>query len=108
MPLTLVIYQDQNGNEPFEIWLSKIKDKKTEMRIRSRLRRIEDTGNLGNYRTLRGGISELKMDIGPGYRIYFGRIGKDTILILRGGDKDSQDRDILQARADWKEHRLRS
>ena len=108
MSLTLVIYQDKHGNEPYEIWLSKIKNKQTEMRIRSRLRMIEDTGNLGKYRRLRGGISELKVNIGPGYRIYFGKIGKDIILLLRGGDKGSQDRDIVQAIADWKEYKSRS
>ncbi len=108
MPLTLEIYRDQNGNEPFEKWLSKIKDETTERRIRQRLSRIENTGNLGHYRRLGGGISEIKVDIGPGYRIYFGKIGKDIILLLRGGDKDSQDQDIPRAKEDWEEHKSRS
>ena len=78
------------------------------MRIRKKLRSIADTGNLGKCKRLGGGLSELKMDFGPGYRIYFGRIGKDTILLLRGGDKDSQNRDIPKARTDWEEHKSRS
>ena len=108
MSLTLVIYQDQNGNEPFEKWLSKIKDKTTESRIRSFLRRIEQDGLLGDVRPLKNGVSEFRRDFGPGYRIYFGRLGKDTILLLGGGHKNSQDRDIIRAKEGWKEHKSRN
>ena len=98
------IYQNQNGNEPFVEWLSSIRDKTTVARIRSRLRRIEETGNLGDYRSVGGGVFEFRLQFGAGYRIYFGKIGDDAILLLRGGDKGSQSRDIEKAKTDWKAH----
>ena len=98
------IYQNRNGNEPLIGWLSAIRDKVTVARIRSRLRRIEETGNLGDYRSVGGGVFEFRLQFGAGYRIYFGKIGDDTILLLRGGDKSSQSRDIERAKADWREH----
>lgn len=76
----------------------------TEPRIRSRLRRIEETGNLGDYRSVGGGVFEFRLQFGAGYRIYFGKIGDDAILLLRGGDKGSQSRDIEKAKTDWKAH----
>lgn len=76
----------------------------TVARIRSRLRRIEETGNLGDYRSVGAGVFEVRLQFGAGYRIYFGKIGADAILLLRGGDKASQSRDIEQAKADWREH----
>ena len=102
------IYQDQNGNEPFLIWLSTIKDKVTVARIRSRLRRIEETGNLGDYRSVGNGVYEFRLHFGKGYRIYFGKITNDAILLLRGGDKGSQTQDIANAKSDWIEHNSRS
>ena len=101
------IYQNRNGNEPFIEWLSAIRDKGTVARIRSRLRRIEETGNLGDYRSVGEGVFEFRLQFGAGYRIYFGRIGDDAILLLRGGDKASQSRDIERAKADWREHSSR-
>lgn len=102
--MAVEIYQNQNGNEPFVEWLSSIRDKATVARIRSRLRRIEETGNLGDYRSVGGGVFEFRLQFGAGYRIYFGQIGDDTILLLRGGDKGSQSRDIEKAKTDWQEH----
>ena len=81
--MELEIYQDRNGNEPFLEWLSAIKDKATAARIRSRLRRIEESGNLGDRRLVGDGVFELRLQFGAGYRIYFGKIGNDAILLLR-------------------------
>ncbi len=57
--MELEIYQDKNGNEPFLDWLSSIRDKSTAARIRSRLRRIEETGNLGDFRSVGNGVYEF-------------------------------------------------
>ncbi len=100
--MDLEIYRDQNGNEPFFQWLSNIRDKVTAARIRSRLRRIEESGNLGDHRSVGDGVFEFRLQFGAGYRIYFGKIGNDTILLLRGGDKGSQRQDIAKAKIDWK------
>ena len=101
------IYQDPNGNEPFIEWLSSIRDKRTAARIRSRLRRVEETSNLGDYRSVGEGVFELRLQFGAGYRIYFSRIGEDIILLLLGGDKGSQSRDIQRAKTYWQEHNSR-
>ncbi len=100
--MELEIYQNRNGNEPFIEWISAIRDKVTAARIRSRLRRIEKSGNLGDHRSVGDGVFELRLQFGSGYRIYFGKIGDDTILLLRGGDKGSQRQDIVKAKIDWK------
>ena len=102
--MELEIYQDRNGNQPFLQWLSAIKDKVTAVRIRSRLRRIEESGTLGDHRSVGAGVFELRLQFGSGYRIYFGKIRNDTIVLLRGGDKGSQRQDLVKAKADWKEH----
>ncbi len=105
--MELKIYRNLNGKEPFIEWLSSLRDSTTVMRIRSRLRRIEETCNLGDFRSVGDGVFECRLPFGAGYRIYFGRIGTDAILLLRGGDKSSQSRDIQQAKADWKADRSR-
>ena len=104
--MDIEIYQDLNGNEPFIEWLSSIRDKVTTARIRSRLRRVEETGDFGDHRSVGDGVFELRLPFGAGYRIYFARIG-DAILLLLGGDKGSQRRDIEKAKAYWKEHNSR-
>lgn len=95
--MLIEIYQDKSGNEPFSEWLSGIsewlsgiKDRVTAARIRSRLRRIEETGNLGDFRSIGNGVFEFRFQFGSGYWIYFSRIGVNTIWLLRGGDKGSQ------------------
>lgn len=116
MAVTLVFYSNQKGREPFEQWLAAIGDRKTEGIIRARLRRIEEYGNLrdlrtlGDYKRLKGtdGMFEFRIDHGPGYRIYWGIIGEDTILLLRGGIRRNQRRDLRAAKADWEEHNSRS
>lgn len=102
------IYQSPYGVEPFVEWLSSIRDKVTTARIRSRLRRVEETGNLGDYRSVGDGVFEFRLQFGAGYRVYFGRIAHDAILLLRGGEKSSQSRDIEKAKADWKQHNSRN
>jgi putative addiction module killer protein len=61
-------------------------------------------GNLGNTRALGSGVSELKIDFGPGYRVYFGEDGPKIVVLLLGGDKSSQERDIEKAKAFWEDY----
>ena len=82
----------------FRRWLKKLKDKDAVMRIALRLRRIELTGNLGDAKPLSDGVSELRFDFCPGYRVYFSRRGQIVLLLLVGGDKSSQQADIAKAK----------
>ena len=100
--MDIQIYRDENGNEPFEQWLSSIRNNPTLARIDNRLKRVR-LGLLGDYRLIGEGVFELRLDFGPGYRIYFGRIGREHILLLTGGDKNSQRRDIAAAKRYWKD-----
>jgi putative addiction module killer protein len=91
--------------ETFERWLLGLKDRLARFRIQARIDRLA-VGNAGDFRVLRDGISELRIDHGPGYRVYFMRRGPVLIVILAGGDKRTQDADIEQAIAiasEWKE-----
>ena len=99
--MNIQIYRDENGNEPFEEWLSSIRDNPTWARIDNRLKRVR-LGLLGDHRLIGEGVFELRLNFGPGYRIYFGRIGSEHILLLTGGDKNSQRRDIAVAKRYWK------
>lgn len=84
-------------SERFQNWLSGLKDNQARAVIILRLQRMEE-GNFGNIRALGDKLEEIKFKIGPGYRIYFVRQGKKIILLLHGGDKSSQKRDINLAK----------
>lgn len=89
-------YTKSNGKAPFDDWLKNLRDNKTRLRIQQRLRRIS-LGNLGDYKSIKEGVCELRLDFGSGYRIYFSQIDQMVILLLCAGDKDSQNRDIEKA-----------
>jgi putative addiction module killer protein len=80
----------------FQSWINALKDRQGRARILVRIDRLAH-GNPGQHRHLAGGISELKIDAGPGYRIYYTQHGTDLIILLGGGDKSSQRRDIAAA-----------
>ena len=82
--------------EEFVAWLDDLKDKRAQVRIAARLRQAE-SGNLGDWQPIEGEVSEMRMDYGPGYRLNFARRGRIIIVILNGGDKSSQKRDIRRA-----------
>lgn len=98
------IYQDNSGTEPFIVWLESLKDAVTRLRIRKRLRRIEQN-NIGDVGSVGDGVCELRMHFGPGYRIYFGYSGREVIVLLTGGDKNSQARDIQKAKSFWQDYK---
>ena len=84
--------------DEFAKWLKRLKDSDAKSRINLRIRRIALTGNLGDYKPVGDGVYELRIDYGPGYRMYFAKRGKEIILLLIGGDKSSQQRDIKKAK----------
>lgn len=102
--MNIQIYQNENGNEPFEQWISSIRDTRTSVPIDNRLKRVR-LGLLGDQRSIGEGIFELRLDFGPGYRIYFGRSGRAEILLLTSGDKNSQPRDIATPKRYWQHFR---
>lgn len=104
--MELFRYQREDGSEPFSDWLNALRDKTAAARIRVRLRRVE-AGNFGDCEPVGDGVTELRVHVGPGYRVYFGRQGKTVVLLLCGGDKASQPSDIRQAKALWAEWKRR-
>jgi len=92
-------------SETFKRWLSSLRDRQAVARINARIRRLS-AGNLGDVKPVRDGISELRIDHGPGYRVYFFRHGVSVIVLLAGGDKRTQDADINRAigiSKEWRE-----
>ena len=88
--------------EEFVEWLDELKDKRAQLRIAARLR-LAEAGNLGNWNTIDGALSEMKVDVGAGYRLYFTRKANVLIVMLAGGDKSGQTRDITRAKRILKE-----
>lgn len=93
-----------NGKHPFREWLNRLRDAEAAAAVLARIRRIQLTGNFGTYRYLDHGVFELKIKIGPGYRVYFGLQRGLVVLLLAGGDKASQERDIRKATILWQEY----
>jgi putative addiction module killer protein len=89
-------------SEAFAKWFGALKDTRAKERIAQRIVRVQ-AGLIGDVKPVGEGVSELRVDYGPGYRVYFCRRGEDTILLLCGGDKSTQDRDIRDAKAMAKE-----
>ena len=103
--MELRIYRDAQERAPFTQWLDGLKDIRARAQIRARLARV-GAGNFGDCKPLRDGVQELKIDIGPGYRVYLSRQGPVFVLLLCGGDKGDQTRDINRAIEylnDWKQ-----
>jgi len=104
---TVLTYVKVNGSAPFNDWLESLKDRKARAIVRTRINRIR-LGNLGSCRSVGDGVSELKIKFGAGYRVYFGQKGDEIIILLSGGDKSSQNKDIKQAREYWQDYIKRS
>lgn len=99
----LEYYQQENGDVPFREWLHGLRDSLAVERIRARLTRVR-AGNFGDTRNLGDGVNELKVDHGPGYRVYYAMKGKTVVLLLIGGDKSTQKQDIKAAKQFWREY----
>lgn len=81
----------------FQDWLDGLNDRRAQIRIVARLR-LAQAGNLGDWNSVGGGVSEMRVDVGPGYRLYFTRRGHFLVVMLAGGDKSSQKRDLNRVR----------
>ena len=89
----------------FDRWLGRLRDRQAVNRIVARLLAAED-GHLGDVRSVGGGVSEMRIQHGPGYRVYFITRGAELVILLCGGDKDSQRRDIERAKSmatEWRD-----
>ena len=98
-------YTDTQGGSPFGRWFDDL-DARAAARVRTTLARME-AGNLSSVRGVGSGVLECRINVGPGYRIYFGRDGDTLIVLLGGGTKARQQRDIEDARRLWREYRHR-
>lgn len=105
-PKELLIYVTTEGRDPFTEWLSSLRDLKARAKIRVRLDRVS-LGNFGDCRGVGDGIQELRIDYGPGYRVYFAQEGTMILLLLCAGDKSSQTKDIQTAKQYWTDYRRR-
>ena len=83
--------------DAYENWFRRLRDREAKSRILIRIKRLS-AGNLGDVRSVGGGVSELRIDYGPGYRVYLRRVDKDLAVLLLGGDKSSQRQNIERAR----------
>lgn len=106
MEYRIEIYQTDTGKRPFSQWLKEIKDHLVKAKVRMRLARLE-MGNFGEYKSVGEGVFELKIDLGPGYRLYYGKVGKKTVLLLCAGDKSTQQSDIEKAKAYFTDYQSR-
>ncbi len=102
MPLTVREYVSKEGRSPFREWLGTI-DLGVRARIQARVLRFE-MGNLGDPKSVGGGVWEARLLFGAGYRIYFGKDGDAIIVLLAGGDKSSQSQDVPRAQGFWRDY----
>ncbi|MEI9989321.1 MAG: type II toxin-antitoxin system RelE/ParE family toxin [Rhizomicrobium sp.] len=98
-------YKDERGRNPFTAWFDAL-DGVAAVRIERSLLRLA-RGNTSNVKFVGDGVSELKMDFGPGYRVYFGHDGQTIVVLLGGGTKRRQDSDIASAKERWADYKSR-
>ena len=104
--MRILHYRRPNGELPFREWLAALRDTRAKAAILRRIDRLTE-GNFGEHRPLRDGVWELKIDVGPGYRVYYAQAGEDVILLLCGGSKRTQQSDIARAVEYWNDYRER-
>ena len=97
-------YVRSDGTCPFDAWIDSLRDRRARAIIRIRIGRVR-LGNLGNCESVGSGVLELKIDYGPGYRVYFGQVATKLVVLLCGGDKSSQGKDIRKATEYWEDYK---
>lgn len=100
-------YVSRAGKDVFDDWLARLADARAQAKIAIRINRLA-AGNFGDCRPLRQGLSELRIDWGPGYRVYYSMIGRECVLLLCGGDKRRQSGDIERALGHLKDYKERT
>jgi putative addiction module killer protein len=103
----LLEYLTETGCNPFREWLHSLRDAQGRARIRVRLNRVR-LGNLGDCKAVGEGVMEFRLDFGPGYRVYFGQAGDTLVILLCGGDKRTQARDVAMAKRYWQSYKQRT
>ena len=99
-------YLRPDGSCPFEDWITSLRDQRARAKIRARIARVR-LGNLGDCEPVGAGVVELKIDYGPGYRIYVGQVGTKLVILLCGGNKSSQSEDIKRAIEYWEDYKVK-
>lgn len=100
------IYETAAGERPYEAWVLSLRDAGTRSRVEKRIVKLR-RGNPGDFKFVGEGVYELRLDIGPGYRIYFAFSGRRLVLLLCGGDKSTQPSDIANAQKYWADYQVR-
>jgi len=106
MEIEIQIYEKSSGKRPFESWLEDVREIHTRAKIMTRIDRLR-LGNFGDCKTIGEGVSELRIHYGPGIRVYYAKTGNTVVLLLCGGDKGSQSRDINKAKEYLKDYQSR-
>ena len=104
--VTILHYRTVEGRFPYREWVESIADKSTRAAILARVDRLA-FGAFGDWKPVGAGVCELRVHLGAGHRVYFGRDGKAVVILLCGGDKRSQEADIKQAKRYWKDYETR-
>jgi putative addiction module killer protein len=99
-------YLTEGGKDIFQDWRNRLRDYKVTAAIDRRIFRLE-LGNFGDHKFLQDGVSELRIEVGPGYRLYYATEGTQVVLLLCGGDKGTQRADIKRACSYWRDWRAR-
>lgn len=100
------IYEKLNGKRPYEEWINNFKDRGFQARIRARIFRLFE-GNFGDYKSIGDNVYELRFTFGPGFRVYYALKNDTIVLLLIGGDKSSQLKDIEIAKKYWNDYQER-
>ena len=103
--IAVVEYEQENGTRPFSRWFGSL-NVAAALKVRTAVARME-TGNFSNVKPVGQGVNEYRLNFGPGYRIYFGKDGDKLVILLGGGTKKRQGRDIETAQVLWKEYKAR-
>ncbi len=98
-------YLDRNGSSPFAKWFGDL-DASAAAKVTTAIHRMQ-LGNFSNVKGVGSGVFEYRIDFGPGYRVYFGKDGNTLVILLGGGTKKRQDRDIATAQERWKDFKER-
>ena len=105
--IEILRYVTSDGRDVFGEWLAKLQDARAQAKVAVRIDRVA-SGNFGDCKPLRDGVCELRVDWGPGYRIYYAMVGKTAVLLLAGGDKRKQSSDVERAIAYLNDYKKRN
>lgn len=103
----LLDYQTADGRDPFKEWLASVADRQARAKVAVRVQRVA-AGNFGDHKPVSDGVWELRIDHGPGYRVYYAQAGRRVLLLLIGGDKRRQQADIETAVRYWQDWQRRN